>query len=134
MVFLDSSGLAAYANARDQFYGQARAVYTSLRETRLTTDAVLTETAAFFSPVGSRSLAVHLKDTIDRASQRGFVEVIHADAALIQRAWELYRDRPDKDYSLVDCMSFLVMRERGILRAFTHDDHFEQEGFVRLIQ
>jgi predicted nucleic acid-binding protein len=46
----------------------------------------------------------------------------------------LYRNRPDKGYSLVDCISFVVMRERGVIDVFTHDRHFEQEGFRRLIK
>jgi predicted nucleic acid-binding protein len=43
---------------------------------------------------------------------------------------ELYKNRPDKGYSLVDCVSFVAMRRHGITDALTNDHHFEQEGFV----
>lgn len=134
MVFLDTSGLVAYANARDEFHEQAQAVYSSLTEKQITTDAVLVEVGSFLSPIPFRWLALEVKGAVDGARELGVVEVVHADEALIERAWTLYRNRPDKDYSLVDCMSFVVMRDRGIARAFTHDHHFDQEGFVRVIR
>jgi predicted nucleic acid-binding protein len=45
----------------------------------------------------------------------------------------LYERRADKQYSLVDCISMNVMRQRRIREILTHDRHFEQEGFVRLL-
>jgi predicted nucleic acid-binding protein len=45
----------------------------------------------------------------------------------------LYKARPDKGYSLTDCISMVVMRQEGIREILTHDDHFTQEGFVRLL-
>ena len=47
---------------------------------------------------------------------------------------ELYTDRPDKAWSLVDCVSFKVMRARGLKEALAHDEHFEQAGFVALLR
>ena len=46
------------------------------------------------------------------------------------RALDLYSQRPDKEYSLVDCMSMVLMRERGITHVLTNDHHFRQEGFT----
>jgi predicted nucleic acid-binding protein len=46
---------------------------------------------------------------------------------------ELYEARPDKGYSLTDCISMNLMRERGINEVLTHDHHFEQEGFTILL-
>ena len=51
-------------------------------------------------------------------------------AASFARALDLYEARPDKEYSLVDCMSMVVMRERGITHVLTNDHHFRQEGFT----
>ncbi len=56
--------------------------------------------------------------------------VVPADRRLFNAALQLYEDRPDKKYSLVDCMSMIVMRERGITHAITNDHHFQQEGFT----
>jgi predicted nucleic acid-binding protein len=44
----------------------------------------------------------------------------------------LYENRPDKGYSLTDCISMNTMRDMGITEALTHDQHFAQEGFVIL--
>jgi predicted nucleic acid-binding protein len=46
----------------------------------------------------------------------------------------LYHLRPDKQWSLTDCISFLVMSEEGITEALTADHHFEQAGFVALLK
>lgn len=46
----------------------------------------------------------------------------------------MFRNRTDKNWSLVDCASFVVMRKHGILEALTADHHFEQAGFVRLLK
>jgi len=45
----------------------------------------------------------------------------------------LYQNRPDKNWSLTDCISFVVMQEHGITEALTADRHFEQAGFVPLL-
>ena len=50
------------------------------------------------------------------------------------RALELYERRADKDWSLTDCLSFLVMEDRGIRDALTADHHFEQAGFRALMR
>jgi predicted nucleic acid-binding protein len=63
-----------------------------------------------------------------------YVEVIHVDQTLDEQAWRLYQQRTDKDWSLVDCASFVLMKQRGIAEALTTDHHFEQAGFVRLLK
>jgi uncharacterized protein len=62
------------------------------------------------------------------------VDIVHVDPTLDAQAWQLFTERPDKGWSLVDCASFVVMRQRGILEAFTTDHHFEQAGFVCLLK
>lgn len=94
----------------------------------ITHDGVLTELLAFFSGFGQvwrykASQAVRML-----AGRR--VEVIPQDRALFLKALALYEERPDKGYSLVDCISFVVMRERGITHALTNDHHFTQEKFT----
>ena len=63
-----------------------------------------------------------------------YVEVVHVDAKLDEAAWQLFKSRQDKEWSLVDCASFVVMQQRGIFEALTSDHHFEQAGFVRLLK
>lgn len=60
------------------------------------------------------------------------VEMIHVGEDLLKRGLALLRERPDKRYSLTDCISFVVMREHEIGTAFAFDRHFEQEGFIKV--
>ena len=62
------------------------------------------------------------------------VEVVPATMEWFDRGLELYETRPDKEWSLTDCISFLVMRERGVTDALTNDHHFEQAGFRVLLK
>ena len=63
-----------------------------------------------------------------------WIEIVHIDEELDKEAWKLLAERLDKQWSLVDAASFVVMRERGISEALTTDKHFEQDGFVRLLK
>jgi hypothetical protein len=44
-----------------------------------------------------------------------------------------YQARPDKGYSLTDCISMETMRREGVSEALTNDEHFKQEGFTCLL-
>ena len=62
------------------------------------------------------------------------VECVPLTDELYQQAFELFRSRPDKDWGLIDCVSFVVMRQRGLTEALTTDEHFEQAGFQALLR
>jgi hypothetical protein len=66
---------------------------------------------------------------IEHLVRRADVEVVALSQDLWQRAWDLYRNRPDKAWSLTDCISFLVMHDAGLSDALTPDEHFRQAGF-----
>jgi len=59
---------------------------------------------------------------------------VYVDSELDRQAWTLLETRPDREWRLVDCASFAVMQQRGIVEALTSDRHFEQAGFVRLLK
>jgi uncharacterized protein len=61
------------------------------------------------------------------------IEIVWVDQRLHEQALTLLEARPDKTYSLCDAVSFVLMKERGLLEALTTDHHFEQEGFRRLL-
>jgi uncharacterized protein len=63
-----------------------------------------------------------------------YVGIVYVDPTLDAQAWQLFTERSDKEWNLVDCASFVVMRQRGIIEAFTTDHHFEQAGFVCLLK
>jgi predicted nucleic acid-binding protein len=59
---------------------------------------------------------------------------VSVDAKLFDRAVSLYSARPDKEWGLTDCISFVLMSERGIAQALTTDRHFEQAGFLNVLK
>lgn len=137
VVFWDTSAFLALANTRDALHRQAVAVSQSLaRENAqlLTTDAVLTELANGLSKVGQRQLAQRTIKMVYQSVPLRVAEVVHIDAELWQRGWQLYCARPDKEWGLTDCLSFVVMQENEVVEAFTADHHFEQAGFIRLLR
>jgi predicted nucleic acid-binding protein len=62
------------------------------------------------------------------------VELVWVDYQLHSDAVKLLEERPDKDYSLCDAVSFVLMRQYNLTDALTTDNHFEQEGFTRLLK
>jgi len=73
-----------------------------------------------------RSVAVELQQQMDSDPE---IEVAPLSEALFQAAFELLRVREDKGWSLTDCVSFTLMRERAITAALSTDAHFSQAGF-----
>ena len=68
-------------------------------------------------------------EAIKRIHRLPMFVVVAYDPAVYQAGFDLYEARPDKDWSLTDCISFAVMSERGLSEALTADHHFEQAGF-----
>jgi len=137
VVFWDTAAFVALGNRDDALYSAAVAVNKDLARQKayiLTTDAVLTEVANSFSKAVLRPMARRIIDSFQQSAKSGAARLVHVDEGLWQRGWQLYVTRPDKDWSLTDCISFVVMHEHKIVRSFTSDHHFEQAGFVRLIQ
>ncbi len=63
-----------------------------------------------------------------------YTEVVALEESRLAEAWALYDGRRDKEWSLTDCFSFVVMREYDLRDAFAHDHHFEQAGFRALMR
>lgn len=60
-------------------------------------------------------------------------DVLHVTEEHEKEAWNLYKERQDKLWSFTDCVSFVIMKERGITQSFTSDHHFVQAGFIKLL-
>jgi predicted nucleic acid-binding protein len=58
-----------------------------------------------------------------------YIRVVEVTRARLLEGLALYKDRPDKEYSLTDCISMQVMRREGLIEVLTNDHHFTQEGF-----
>ena len=66
--------------------------------------------------------------------RREDVVLLPSSRELFDRGLQLFSDRPDKEWSLTDCISFVVMGERSLTEALTSDHHFEQAGFTVLLK
>jgi predicted nucleic acid-binding protein len=132
-LFLDTGYVIARFNRRDQHHGKAKqlsAVIAAAREL-WTTDAVLLEVAAAFSHPDHRTIAMTMWDEFHGGDPR--CRVCEAAGSRLDQAVELFRERSDKAWSLTDCLSFVVMNEKGLVDALTADHHFTQAGFRALL-
>jgi predicted nucleic acid-binding protein len=132
-IFLDTAGLIAWINKDDQWHELARRKWSELIDARnplITSSLVLVEIGDGLSRIHLRELAVKLNRQIGRSAQ---VEIVHVTPELQADGWAIFGERADKDWGITDCISFAIMRHRGISKAFTLDHHFEQAGFERLI-
>jgi len=136
-VFWDTAAFVALSNAKDDLHKQAVDVNQKLAKAKahaLTTDAVLIEVANTFSKLVWRLTAWQIIEAVEASVALGMATIIHVDIELWQRGWQLHRSRTDKEWGLTDCISFVVMKERNVHQAFTHDHHFEQAGLIRLLR
>jgi len=92
---------------------------------------VLMEVGNFFSRAQYRQVAL---DLFSKLYQTDTTKIIPASSKLFHQGLELYRSRQDKDWSVTDCCSFLVMEDNKIKEALTSDKHFEQAGFTILLK
>jgi uncharacterized protein len=130
-IFVDSFYLLALFNGRDAAHERAISASMNLQDGLVSTDWVLVETAdALCDPMNRRGCALFVDD-LRRSSH---FEIEPASRELFDAGWELYKKRPDKAWSLTDCISFVVMQARGIADALTGDHHFEQAGFRALLK
>lgn len=130
-TFADSFYFLALLNRNDQAHARAVLAGSELHGRLVTTDFVLLEVGDSYSAPEDRPAFLEMVDEL-KASPR--VTVKKASAALFNAGLQLFRQRPDKEWSLTDCTSFIVMKRQGITEALTGDRHFEQAGFVRLFR
>lgn len=132
-IFADSLYWVAMIHSRDQWHQAAMDAAAGLAGCRLvTTDDVLNEVLASICKAGP----------VLRRAASALVHDLHADPAITVHPQSrpgflaglaLFEARPDKQYSLTDCISMATMRYEGITEVLTHDQHFFQEGFVLLL-
>ena len=133
-VFLDTAYAIALSSPNDQFHARETELSDQLEAlgTRIvTTRAVLLEIGNALSKQRYRQEAVQLLDALEADSK---VDIVPLSEPLYVRALQLYRERPDKEWGLTDCVSFLVMQDRGLTEALTTDVHFPQAGFRALLR
>jgi len=128
-VFIDTSYILALVNTADQYHERARAAASQITPPFVTTEAVLTEIGNALSKQPWRSLGIATLRNLRNATD---IQIVF-EADLFDRAVTFYSSRPDKEWGLTDCISFVIMQERGLSQVLTTDHHFEQAGFQIVI-
>jgi uncharacterized protein len=133
-LFLDTSFTIAQVSTNDQYNQKARFWSEKIQADRIpliTTQAVLLEIGNALSNRRFRQITVTLLEYFAVSES---IQIIPLTDDLYNKAFNLFRSRPDKDWGLVDCISFVVMTERNITSALTADEHFIQAGFTALLR
>ena len=132
-VFADTSFWVAKINPADALHSRIWDLEMALGAFALgTSEPVLIETLNYFSGFRA-SVKKVASDVIHEIVRGGEIEVVTCLRRTFEAGQLLYDARLDKGYSLTDCISMNLMRERGITEILTHDHHFTQEGFTILL-
>lgn len=129
-VFADTSYYVALLGPRDARHGRAVELSRSILGRIFVTEYVLVETAGMLC--GRRDRGAYLTLVSDLQADP-LTRIIPASTTLFRSGLQLFAARPDKEWSLVDCISFVVMRQRHLSEALTTDHHFVQAGFKGLL-
>jgi predicted nucleic acid-binding protein len=133
-VFADTFYWIALLNPRDQAHNLAVSVSKGLGAVRIvTTEEVLTEFLNFFGSRGSH-LRCAAAGLVEQMRSDPMIDVVAQTHAGFLAGCALYQARPDKGYSLTDCISMNVMRRDGLIEVLTNDEHFTQEGCCCLLR
>jgi predicted nucleic acid-binding protein len=133
-VFVDTVFWIAVLDPGDSLHRTATSALDAVAGAQLvTSEMVLVETLNAFSVAGTqmRSAAVRL---VEKLRARENLAIVPQTPDLFEAAFELYGSRPDKGWSMVDCASFVIMRELRIVEALTFDSDFIQAGFQALLR
>ena len=133
-LFVDTSFWIALLKPNDSYHARVMAwrIWLQRESSNLvSTEAVWWELMNGLAHPATRGRAI---ESYRRAHAEPKLEIVPFGKALTESASNLYGQRLDKDWSLTDCLSFVVMEQRGIRSALTTDRHFEQAGFEALLR
>jgi predicted nucleic acid-binding protein len=130
-VFADAFYFVALVNRADQHHRKAVAAAEKLDSSIVTTEWVLAEFADALAESASRRIVPQF---IQQLRNDPKIKIVTASGELFQRGLDLYQQRPDKKWSLTDCISFVVMNDEELREALTGDEHFQQAGFTALLR
>ena len=130
-VFADTFFLLGLANPADEAHPRCVAFAKEHRGPLITTGWVLAEVGDALAAPANRVRGARFVQTVLRAPQ---FQVVPPAQNQLERGLAFYARRPDKSWSLTDCISFVVMEEEELADAVTADHHFEQAGFRALLK
>ena len=125
-AFVDTFAFIAWMHEDDAAHNVVSEYLESFTGQLVTTEWVLVELADALSHPSARASAVELIEFVRDEPQ---YEIVPYDVEVFGAGFDLFAKRPDKEWSLTDCISFAIMSERGLTDALTADHHFAQVGF-----
>jgi predicted nucleic acid-binding protein len=128
-IFTDTSALIAVLNKKDQYHDKAAATFHSILNgpsSLLITSHIFAETLTRIARRVSQQAAITAGARIRNEARIAMVTPTHE---ALDQAWEIFQSYHDQQFSFVDCISFAVMREMDLSRAFSFDKHFQIMGF-----
>ena len=131
VVFADTFYFLALLDTREKFHSKAVSLSRDAGLNIVTTEWVLAEFGDAYSHPKDRADFVTLFHALVGHER---VRIVPSTPQLFRRGVDLFEQRPDKEWSLTDCISFTVMTDERINEALTGDKHFEQAGFVALLK
>ncbi len=130
-IFVDTLFIVALINKRDQYHQIALNLAEQYENYPLiTTDAIFLESGNKLS-ANYRNEVVEL---IEQFLASDEIDVIRLTSELFDQSLRLYKKHQDKSWGLVDCFSFVVMKQHKLSQALTFDRHFIQAGFQALMK
>lgn len=129
-AFADTYFYLALFNTRDTHHQRVVEFIATFAGGVVTTQRVLTEVADAFASIPQRR---ELQAKFRVLEEDPGTHIVDASPELFEHGLALYNARPDKEWSLTDCISFVVMTDEGLEEALTGDRHFEQAGFKALL-
>ncbi|HPO13109.1 MAG TPA: PIN domain-containing protein [Candidatus Hydrogenedentes bacterium] len=130
-LFADTSFYVAIVSPKDVSHTTVMDIIKQYKGRIITTEYVLVEVGNWLASSGDRGAFIKLNQQIKSDPK---TLVVPAESALYDAGVNLYAHRPDKEWSLTDCISFAVMRQFGLMNALTADHHFQQAGFTSMLR
>ena len=125
ICFGDSGGFYALSSTRDRRHAAA-VDYLGSFAAIVTTQLVVIETVSLLT---KRLSPFHARHWYQRLKESPGVEIRDYSTAIFRDAEKLWQSHRDKEWDLIDCYSFCVMRRESISSALAFDEHFRQAGF-----
>ncbi|MBU4225419.1 MAG: PIN domain-containing protein [Chloroflexi bacterium] len=133
-VFLDTAFVLALASPSDQYHEKAKELSHQIKKggiALLTTRAILIEIGDAMTGQRRRKAGIIMLESLENDDN---LEIFPNSEELYSKAFDHFAARPDKEWGMTDCISFVVMKEYEISEVLTTDVHFQQAGFVALMR
>jgi predicted nucleic acid-binding protein len=132
-IFIDTSAFYASFDPEDENYQTSAGFFNEIKENSgyrlFTTNLVFYETVTLIRSRIGIAESIRFGQNLRQSNE---FHAIFVDQAREAKAFELFTGHTDKNYSFVDCASFVIMKELGIQKAFAFDKHFKQFGFEQI--